>query len=132
MYNTLDPVLKSLGRALSNCYDHALNAPQPERWSGLLDRLAASMSRDRDEIEKGMLSQCSVAQELNLPAPGRYKLPKAIKCRGAKPGRSGVVLQLELANGALVHLPFADEATRTVATFLETFTGRRKAGGGPP
>lgn len=129
MYHALDPVLKSLGRALSNCYDHALHAPQPKRWSGLIDRLEASMSGQASEIEKRMLSQSSMAQQLPVAAPGRYELPKAITCRGAKPRRSGVVLELELANGALVHVPLAEEATRTVATFLETFTGRDKGGG---
>lgn len=129
MYDRMDPVLKSLGAALSNCYDHARHAPPSERLRNLIHRLEASMTGQSDEVEKRLVSQSSSAERLNLPAPGRYQLPKAIKCRGAKPGPSGLVLEFELANGALVHFPFANEATRTLAIFLETFTGRDKGGG---
>jgi hypothetical protein len=43
-----------------------------------------------------------------------------INCRGAKPEGSGLVLELELQNGALVHVPLSNEAMKTLAVFLQT------------
>jgi hypothetical protein len=70
-----------------------------------------------------MLSQSSVAQQLTLAAPGRDEFPKIIRCRGAKPEESHLVLELETENGALLHLPAAEEALQTLAVFLGTYEG---------
>jgi hypothetical protein len=66
-----------------------------------------------NEIAKRMVSQTSEAQNVGFESPGRYTIPQVINCRGAKPEGSGLVLELELQNGALVHVPLTDEAVQT-------------------
>jgi hypothetical protein len=75
---------------------------------------------DPNEIKKRMVSQTSQAQDVSFDSPGRYTIPEVINCRGARPEGSGLVLELELQNGALVHVPLSREAMQTLAVFFET------------
>jgi hypothetical protein len=75
---------------------------------------------DSDEIKRRLLRQTSQAQPVQFDSPGRYTIPGVINCRGAKPEGSGLVLELELQNGALIHVPLSIEAMKTLAVFFET------------